>query len=91
MAQPTVSLDLRIAEVSRSHLDTPHSIGLLWTSDRPVAQTPLPHNRHTSMPPVTFEPAISASKRPQTHASDRAATGIGSWMVAVSKLNSSIL
>jgi hypothetical protein len=27
-------------EASRSHiLDTPHSVGLLWTSDQPVAET----------------------------------------------------
>ena len=26
-------------EVSRSHLDTPHSVGLPWTSDQPDAQT----------------------------------------------------
>jgi hypothetical protein len=29
------------------------------------------------MPPVEFEPTIPASERPQTHALDRAATGIG--------------
>jgi hypothetical protein len=29
------------------------------------------------MPPVGFEPAISAAERPKTHALDRAATGIG--------------
>jgi len=35
------------------------------------------HNRQTSMPPVEFEPTISACERPQTHALDRAATGTG--------------
>jgi hypothetical protein len=35
------------------------------------------HNRQTSMTPVGFEPAISASERPQTYALDRAATGTG--------------
>ena len=35
------------------------------------------HNRQTSMPPVEFEPTISAGKRPQTYALDRAATGTG--------------
>jgi hypothetical protein len=38
------------------------------------------HNTHkiqTSMPPVGFEPAIPASKRPQSHALDRTAAGIG--------------
>jgi hypothetical protein len=34
------------------------------------------HNRLTSMPPPEFEPAIPASKRPQTHASDPPAIGI---------------
>jgi hypothetical protein len=29
------------------------------------------------MPPVEFEPTVSAGKRPQTHAVDRAATGTG--------------
>jgi hypothetical protein len=29
------------------------------------------------MPPVVFEPAIPASERAQSHALDRAATGIG--------------
>jgi hypothetical protein len=29
------------------------------------------------MPPPDFEPAISASERPQIHVLDRAATGIG--------------
>ena len=29
------------------------------------------------MPPVGFEPMISAGKRPQTYALDRAATGTG--------------
>jgi len=34
-------------------------------------------NRQTSMPPVGFEPTISAGKRPQTYVSERAATGTG--------------
>ena len=35
------------------------------------------HNRQTTIPPVGFEPTISAGKRPQTYALDRAATGTG--------------
>ena len=35
------------------------------------------HNRQTSMPPVGFEPTISAGERPKTYALDRAATGTG--------------
>ena len=35
------------------------------------------HNRQTSVPPVGFEPTISAGERPKTYALDRAATGTG--------------
>ena len=35
------------------------------------------HNRQTSMPPVGFEPTISAGERPQIYALDRAAAGTG--------------
>ena len=35
------------------------------------------HNRQTSMPSAEFETAIPKSERPQTHALDRPATGIG--------------
>ena len=31
------------------------------------------------MPPVWFEPTISAGERPQTYALDRAATGTGTY------------
>jgi hypothetical protein len=37
--QPLVSQGLLIIEASRSHTDTPHSVGFLWTSDQPVAET----------------------------------------------------
>ena len=30
---------LQIIQASRSHSDTPHTVGLLW-SDQPVAETP---------------------------------------------------
>ena len=39
------------------------------------------HNRQTSMPPVGFEPTISAGERPQTYALDRAATGTGIMLI----------
>jgi hypothetical protein len=59
-----------------------HSIGLLWTRGRSVAETSpwqhitLTRDRH-SCPPAGCEPAIPASERPQTHTLDRAATGSG--------------
>jgi hypothetical protein len=37
--QSPVGQDLLIIEASRSHSDTPHTVGLLWTSDQPDAET----------------------------------------------------
>jgi hypothetical protein len=37
--QPLGGLGLLIVKASRSHSNTPHSVGLLWTSDQPVAET----------------------------------------------------
>ena len=61
---------------------TTHSIGLLWTSEQPDAGTST--WQHTQVtrdtllrPPAGFEPAIPTRERSQTHALDRAATGIG--------------
>jgi hypothetical protein len=37
--QPLVVQGLPIIKGSKSHSDTPHSVGLLWTSDQPDAET----------------------------------------------------
>jgi hypothetical protein len=37
--QSLVGQDLLNVEVSRSHLDTSHSVGLLWTGDKPDTET----------------------------------------------------
>jgi hypothetical protein len=55
-------------------------IELLWTSDQPVAEASTytgQHSRQTSMSSAELKPATPVTKRPQTYASDRAATGIG--------------
>ena len=66
-------------EALRSHSDTPHSVGLLWTCNRSVRRT-VPDNtqisQETSNLPVGFEPAIPANERPQTHATNLSATGL---------------
>ena len=37
--QSLVGHGLLIVEASRSHSDAPNSVGLLWTSDQPIAET----------------------------------------------------
>jgi hypothetical protein len=69
---------------------TTHSVGVLWRSDQPDAETStwqhttLTRGRHPC-PRAGFEPAIPTSERPQTHALDGAATGI--CRALVSSLN----
>jgi len=71
MAQQTlVGHCFLIIEASRSHSDAQHSVGLLWTSDRSVAEVSVPdkaHNTHkkeTLLSPTGFETAIPATDRP---------------------------
>jgi len=79
---PYSGLHRLIVEVSRSYSDTPHSVGILWTSNRAVTETSIckKHNFHntlTSIPPVGFDPAIPSREQPQTHALERVEAGIG--------------
>jgi hypothetical protein len=43
------------------------------------------------MPPAGFEPTIPASERPQTHALDRAVTGIGGMRPLLQANNKDLL
>ena len=87
-----MGLGLLIVEVSRSHSDTPHSVGLLWTSGRPDAETStsqhttFTRDRQTAMPPAGFDPEIPACERPQMYALDRAAAVIGGNIIIVKKV-----
>jgi hypothetical protein len=77
--QPKSGLGRLLLEVSRSHLDTRHSVGLLWTSDHSVAETSTwehtnTHKRQTAMPPGgigTHEPSKRSAEgprlRPRSH------------------------
>jgi hypothetical protein len=66
-------------EASRSHLDTAHSVGLLWTSDQPVTGTSTFEHKHSQETDIHPSSGIRtrnpASERPQHHGLDRAATG----------------
>jgi hypothetical protein len=79
--QPLVGQGLLIIEASRSHSDTSHSVGLLWTCVQSVAETSTWQHTtlttdKTSMPPAGNEPATPAIERPQSHALERAAIGL---------------
>ena len=81
--QSPVGQGLLIIESTRSHSDTPQSVGLLWTSDQPDADTSthITHNRQTYMPLAGIESVIPATERTQTRYLDRAATGISAKLI----------
>ena len=72
--QLPVGQALLIFEALRSHSDTPQSVGLLWTSDRPVAKTTtwqhITFTKDRLHIAAGFDPAIAASECPQIHALD---------------------
>jgi hypothetical protein len=50
---------------------------VISSSQRPLPDNTYTHDRQTSMPPLGFEPTISAGERPQTYNLERAAAGTG--------------
>jgi hypothetical protein len=89
--QPVVGRDLVIMEASRSHSDTSHSVGLLWTSNQPDAETSTwqhnnRHKRHTSNALAGLEPTVPATEWPQTRTFDRAVAGFGSGIYSITNL-----
>jgi hypothetical protein len=71
--------------------DTPQSVGLLWTSDQPVTETSTwQHTQHLQQTNIHvqagFDPAIPVGDRPQIHALDRSATGIGLSCIYITNL-----
>jgi len=76
-----VGQGLLIVEGPRSHPDTSHSVGLLWTSDHPRHRDHclLTHNNHkrqTSISQAGLKPTVPASEWPQTVSLDLASTAI---------------
>jgi hypothetical protein len=84
---PPVGQCFLIIKASRSHSDTPLSVGLHSTSDQPFAETSTVLDdlclyltalmTDTPMPQAGFEHEVPSSERPQTHAIGRTAAEIG--------------
>jgi hypothetical protein len=65
--EPPVGQGLLTIEASRSHSDTPHSVGLLWTSDQPT-QRPLPDNTQHSQQKDIHAPGEIRTRNPSKRA-----------------------
>ena len=63
--QPLGGQGLLIIEASRSHSDTPHSVGLLWASDQPEEDLHLTaqHSQETDIHAQGGIPTRNPSKR----------------------------
>jgi len=48
--QPLADQGLLVVEASGSYSDTPHSVGLLWTSDQPYTETSTWQHSSLSLP-----------------------------------------
>ena len=78
-----IDIHFLIVEVTRSHSFRHTTLGMTPLDKRSAGRRNLCmmthniHKRQTTMPPKGFEPAIPVSERPQIHASDHAAIGIG--------------
>ena len=53
-------------DASRSHLDTPHSVGLLWTSDQPDAETST--CQHKTLTRDIHAPVVIGTRNPDKRA-----------------------
>ena len=77
---PPVGQGLLLIQASLSHSGTPHSVGLLWTRDRPVVETST--LRHTTLT-KEGHPCTRRDSNPQSQqASGRKPTGLrpcGEW------------
>jgi hypothetical protein len=74
--QPVVDQGLFIIEASRSHSDTTHTVGILWTSDQPDAETST--WQHTTLTREIYPfPKRDSNPQSQQEALDRAASCIG--------------
>ena len=62
---------------TQAHHTRQNSSGRVINPTQRIRTTDNTHNRHTSMTPAGFEPAIPTTERPQTHTLHCAATGMG--------------
>jgi len=90
--QPPEGQGLLSVEASRSCSDTPHSLGLLWTSDQHVAETST--WQHTTLTRDGHQcrrrdsnPKSQKESRRRPHASDRAPTWIFPTLQMVTKMH----
>jgi len=77
--QPLVGHDLLIFEATQSNSDTPQSVGLLWTSDQPVALTLPGNTKHSQEKNVRSPSGIRNRNLSQRVTADPGLRPRGHW------------
>jgi hypothetical protein len=79
------------SRLSRSHSDTPHSVGLFWTTDRPETERPVPDNTQHSQGRDIHAPRGIQTRNPsKLPAADPRLRRYGQWdrpMFLLSKIS----
>jgi hypothetical protein len=77
--QPLVGQGLLIIEASRSHSDTQHSVGLLWTSDQPDARPTPDNTQHSQATDIYARGGIRTRNPSKRAATDSRLRRRGHW------------
>ena len=87
LLRPIFAARTSLIEVSRSHSDTPHTVGILWTSDHPDAETSnsqytaVTRDKHLCPRPVANSQSQQTSGRRRTPA--RTATEVDHFCLVI--------
>ena len=75
--QPLMGQGFLIVEDSRSHSDTPHTVGALRMSDQPDAETSIDSTQHSHETDIHAPGGVRTHNPSKRAPADLAATGIG--------------
>ena len=70
---------LLIIEALQSHTDTTHSVGLLWTSDRPIVETSTLKQKHSQETEIDVSGGIRTGNPSKRAATDLRLRPRGHW------------
>jgi len=86
--QALAGQDLLTVEASRSHSDTPHSVGLLWTSDQPHSKTSTWLNTTLTMDKTSMHRSGIRTRNPRKQVTvDPRLSPRGHWDMQITGIN----
>jgi GH43 family beta-xylosidase len=77
--QPLLAQGILFISASRSHTDTPHSVGVLWTSDKPEAENHTDKQQHSQETDIHVPGGIQTRNPSKRAAADPRLRPHGHW------------